>query len=99
MSAFSPKSTREKIPYGFNFSNLLRAGESLVTVSFGVAVSSGTDPNPEVMLEGAPVLDMSPIVRQLVVGGVPGNRYTLQCTVDTNRGSRIEEQAIFDVTE
>lgn len=94
----SAKTYQERILYGFNFSRLLRSGETLSSATFSMAVSTGTDPSPASMLEGAAVVDFSPIVRQMVVGGAPGTEYFFGVSVETSLGQRFEESVKLKVT-
>jgi hypothetical protein len=94
---FSPKTPNEKLLYGFNFQDLLASGESINAATFTMFVDDGTDPNPSAMLSGGPVLNMSPIVRHLVVGGVSGVTYALVCLVETTKGQHIETTALLKV--
>jgi hypothetical protein len=98
-SNFSPKTARERVRLGFNFAAVLGPSEALSTATFSLALSSGTtDPGMGTMLEGSPVFDLSPIVKQLVTGGLGGNTYALTVAVTTSHGQTFEETALFEVT-
>lgn len=69
---------------GFDFtSQLLPNGETILTASFNVTVWTGSDPSPNSMISGVPLVG-TPAVLQRFAGGVNGTVYKLECTVTTS---------------
>lgn len=70
------KDINETIPITVNFSDMLQFGESLTGASCAASLFSGTDPNPQNILDGAATFTAT-TVTQNITGGVAGNIYTL----------------------
>lgn len=77
----------EELPISLNMLNRCGDGEYPVTATVTCNVSSGTDLNPNDILDGsASVVDQQDI-RQHIAGGLPGVIYDLQFAAETNLGS------------
>jgi len=74
----SDKVPSEIIPVSFEYSNIVSAVDSVVSVS--ITVMTGTDPDVADMLYGAYTLTGTRVV-QLVRNGVAGTVYRLSCLV------------------
>jgi hypothetical protein len=97
LKAFSSKTTTEQIRLGFNFARLLAYGETISAATFSVALVDGVDANPSAMLSGSAIVDYSPIIRQLVIGGTAGNTYQLQASITTSLGQVFVTAAELEV--
>jgi hypothetical protein len=94
---FSSKLPGETEFLGFNFQpRLANGGGAIQSVTFAVAVLTGTDPAPNAMKIGAPLIQGF-IVKQLVGGGVSGVLYRITATVVTTTGQTLIESASLRV--
>lgn len=80
---FSYKLTTENELFTFDFSPILRSGETISTASCSVEVKDGEDPNPNAILSGSAQISGGLVV-QRVFGGVNGVTYRLVMTVTTS---------------
>lgn len=91
---FPSKPVGETVPYVFDFSDKLQFGESINGASVALVVSSGTDPNPSAMLDGAVVLGPT-TVTQNITGGVVGVVYGIACTATgTNSHNYVKQGSL-----
>lgn len=86
--SFSPKVSDEVEYFGFNFAERLGQGEMIVSAGF--TISSDADANAQSMLHGPSAVAGS-IVKQLIVGGIPGVTYSLTVTAKTSNGQVMVE--------
>jgi len=80
---FQSKVVGEEILFDMNFLSRLAVGETLQTVDRTIVVASGVDANPNAMLSGAATISGS-IVRQMIIGGLPGVIYLFTIAVRTS---------------
>jgi len=73
----------EEILFEVDFLSRLAVGETLQTVTRTVVVASGVDANPAAMLSGVATISGS-LVRQMIVGGLPGVLYLFTIAVRTS---------------
>lgn len=85
ITGFSPSDVGEAEFYGFDFSRLLGAGETITSVTWNCTVISGIDGNPSSHLSGSPLINGG-ITTQFVSGFLPGVTYRLQALVITSAG-------------
>lgn len=74
---FSPKSPTEVADYRFDFTNLLRKGETIISANFTAAPAGLTLGSPETT---------GTVVAVVVSGGVLGTTYEIDCTIVTSLG-------------
>lgn len=87
----SPKKAGETVfcpLQGFDFTSILGAGETIISVTIGVNVYTGADSNPSAMISGPATINGS-VVLQLFTGGQFGTIYGLRCAVTTSLGQGI----------
>lgn len=89
---FIDKDPADVVTLTFDFS---ADAAAVTSPAVTIAVVGGTDPDPSLMLVGAPVLDGA-IVLQRVQGGVNGALYSLQCLA-FNGGDRYSIEALLPV--
>ena len=80
----------------FDFTNQLGTGESLTSGSVGATVYSGVDATPSAIVSGSATV-ASPLLEQLVTGGVAGTLYSLVATTNTSAGQILQLQAFLAV--
>lgn len=85
---FTPANAGESEVYGFDFAKDLPEGDSISTVTFGIAVVSGTDPDPASHLTGQPSVSGTQTL-QRVQDLIAGVIYTLEATVVTTMGNTL----------
>jgi hypothetical protein len=86
---FPPKLAGTTQTYTFDFISNLAPGETITPQSVIVAVYSGTDPNPGMMLAGSASVTNITQVLQNLTGGVLGTIYEVACTVTTSLGQTL----------
>jgi hypothetical protein len=74
--------------YLFEFLSELQVGVSLVSAGVTCLLWSGTDASPSSMVSGSATIDGT-TVRQMIVGGVEGNIYTLVAAALTSDGQTV----------
>jgi len=80
---FSYKLTTENELFTFDFSPILRTGETISSAACTVEVKDGEDPNPSNILVGSAQINGALVV-QRISGGVNGVTYRLIMTVTTS---------------
>lgn len=73
----------------FDFTSLLAVGETILTQVVTATVYSGTDANPQNIIDGATSVNGA-VISQLITGGVLGVIYELLCKVTTIQGQTLE---------
>lgn len=91
-----PKKVSESITLGFDLVRVLEVDESIISASFSLTVLRGEDASPNDMRSGAAIIVGSK-VKQRVVGGRPGNYYTLEVAATTNAGNIYIERGTIEV--
>jgi hypothetical protein len=81
--AFSYKLTTENELFTFDYSAILKSGETINTATCTVQVKDGFDSNPNAIKVGSPAIN-TPKVVQRVSGGLSGVTYRLEMTVTTS---------------
>ena len=84
--AFSYKLTTDSELFGFDFSQVIGATETLSTATSSVIVMSGTDPTPSSILVGSPAITQAK-VNQRISGGISDVTYRIVVTVTTSLGN------------
>jgi hypothetical protein len=87
---FSPKDPDETIIIGINFEGtptnpLLVGGESIVSATWTILSESGVNTTGMAKIHGVD-LQLAPIVRQQITGGIAGRTYLHKCTILTSAG-------------
>lgn len=86
--SFDPKDPAAREFFSFEFRWQLASGETISSAVWTVTVLSGTDANPSAMLSGAAVIAGSR-VSHLIIGGVVGVKYCIECKATTSAGQEI----------
>lgn len=84
--------------YGFDYSQLLAAGETITDATFSITVLEGTDADADDMLSGSAVINGS-IVTILLTGGVENVHYNLHCAAETSAGQTMSLSEDFWVRD
>lgn len=80
---FSYKLTTENELFTFDFSPILKSGETISTAACTIEVKDGDDPNPNSIKVGSPAINGALVV-QRISGGINGVTYRLVMTVTTS---------------
>lgn len=98
-SIIGPLDTAEAKPAYFPFIREIAASTTLVSAEVEVSVISGTDPDPQGMLVGVPLIDNDQkLVQQKVKGeGRNGNTYNIRCIATDSLGNINTVAAILPV--
>ena len=84
MSAvFSYKITTENEQFTFDFSPIMSSSETISSATCTVEVKEGTDPTPNAIKVGSPVIS-GQTVAQRISGGLDGVIYRLEMTATTS---------------
>lgn len=86
LQSFSPKDPEESVVLGVNFVNLLAQAETIQSASWLVEQEDGTAVSSAAVLSGAIDISAAPVVRQKVIGGIPGLTYLHRAKVVTSAG-------------
>lgn len=98
-TTFTPKDPAEAIFYGIDFSALLEAAETVSSATVSIRATVMEDSNATALLSGNAVIEAN-IIKQKIVGGLPGNTYRLAVSVVTNLGQTfVEAQDIAIIAE
>lgn len=98
MKAFDPKLPAGQEIFAFDFVKALSTGETITSASWAVTVLSGTDAAASTMASG-PVTIAGSKVSQLIINGVSGVRYLIECIATTSLTQRIPAYASLYVTD
>lgn len=85
MSNFSPKTAREVQIFGFDFSSVLATGETISLTTVVQSTPKGKANSGTLYLSGTPNINGTSIT-QKVGGGISGDVYILECTINTSLG-------------
>jgi len=85
ITVFAPKHVDTTIFLTFDFLSALESGETISGFDVECEVTSGTDPSPSSMLNGAATVS-GVQVRQSVQDGEVGVIYLFRCTITTSTG-------------
>jgi hypothetical protein len=96
MLRFSEKPVEDTDLFGFSYAEPLADEEQVLGATFSIEVVDGRDPHPEAMLVG-PARVTSPIVTQLLQGGLAGVTYQLECVAYTSAGRSLTGRGQFGV--
>jgi hypothetical protein len=83
--------------YGFDFTRLLEAGETITSAAFAATVVAGTDPTPGAIVVGSADV-AGPVCRQRLAGGLAGVLYRVTTTVSTSAGNTLQGIALLQVS-
>jgi len=86
---YDPKTPQEEDSFGFDYTDLLSAGETIVSAAITIDVIDGVDPTPSAMISGTPTI-AGPIVSIKLVGGVEGVLYCIHCLATCSTGLKKE---------
>jgi len=92
---FSAKTPLEAIDLGMGFYPLIK-GSTIASAVVEIAVESGTDPAPQALAAGEPVIKGGTIF-QRVAGGQPNTVYRLSFQATTGAGEVFEEVVYLPV--
>lgn len=98
LTIFPSKFNTTQLFLEFNYLSLLAPSETITGASITASVLVGTDPNPQAVVAGSPTIT-GPIVAQLIIGGLVGVIYLLNCVISTNQGNSILLQGHLAVTD
>lgn len=98
MLTFDPKTPLETVTLGINFKRLLASGETIYQCSSKIIDSTGQDVSSD-MLVGSPDITSQPLVRNTVKGGMDGETYILEITVQTSNSQTFIGQAKLPVSD
>ena len=90
---FSPAETVESIPYGLDFVDQLKVGETLTAATWTLEVREGVDPSPNSHLVGSPGLETpegtssQTATNQRIAGLLPDVLYTVRVVATTSLGN------------
>lgn len=84
MTDFTQKRSAEVEVFTLDFINVL-AGELILTATWAMTVYSGSDPSPNLMLQGGCTF-VGGRVSQILRNGIAGVYYSPLCTVTTSGG-------------
>lgn len=85
MSNFSPKTAREVQIFGFDFSSVLATGETISSTTVVQSTPKGKANSGTLFLSGTANIDGTSVT-QKVGGGISGDVYILECTINTSLG-------------
>lgn len=86
--SFDPKVPAAREFFSFDFRWQLAVAETISSAVWTVTVLSGTDAAPSAMKSGNPVIAGSK-VSHLIIGGIAGVKYCMECKAATNAGQEI----------
>lgn len=86
---FDPKTVQEEDSFGFDFTDLLAAGETISTAVVTIDVIHGTDPDPSAMIAGSPSVSGN-VVSVKLIGGIADVIYCVHCLATTSNGLKKE---------
>jgi len=86
--SFSPKTPTDREYFAFNYGRILPAGVTIVSAECFITVLDGTDPAAVAMLSGLAII-VGLKVFQLVIDGLTGVKYCLECRAVTSDGQTI----------
>lgn len=81
----APAEARRQV---FDFISQLQPSETISSATVASTVWTGTDASPSSMISGAAAISGTKVT-QLIVGGVAGNVYRLNCTAVTSLGQTL----------
>lgn len=84
--SFSYQILGENELFTFDYSLVLQSGESITSATSNVIVMNGTDPSPNAILSGTPVVSGAQ-VSQRITGGISEVTYRLEVTAVTSTGN------------
>jgi hypothetical protein len=96
--AFSEKRIDEDIKISFDFVNQLSSGETLSVAVVRATVFQGTDASPSAIVYGTSSITGT-IATQMIVDGVEGVTYLLECEVLTSGGQTIHGVGLLKITD
>lgn len=86
----------ETVDIDFDMLSRLEVGQTIATAAVNISVFSGTDPNPTSMLSGVATISGT-MIRQRVMGGLPGVIYMVWASARTNNGEILINEATLAV--
>ena len=95
---FDPKRTNERLIHGFDFKQVMASNETIVSGSWAVFAVRPTTASTSGMVVGSAVFSGTRCT-QMIGGGDNGALYSVVCTVDTDLGQQISENALLLVTD
>lgn len=88
LTTLPKKLPTEKVFVDCDFTNIVKAGVTIVSAVCTVALVSGTDASPASMISGSTTLDGTALIAsQLYQSGLPDCVYLLICTATMSNGS------------
>ena len=97
IDSFSPKRVDEDWVIGFNFVGRLASGETISTATCTATVFAGTDASPSSIISGSTTTTGTKVT-QLIVDGVDGVTYQVQCAITTSSSQKRHIVGLLDVT-
>lgn len=87
-SVIGPLDTAERKAAYFNFKREIAATTNLISATVEVDLVSGTDPDPQGMVVGTPLIDNTQklVAQDLIGAGRNGNTYNVRCIGTDNLG-------------
>ena len=97
VDSFDPKRVDEDWVIGFNFVQRLASGETISTATYTATVFQGVDVSPNDIISGSATITGTRAI-QLVINGVDGVTYQIQCEITTSQGQRRDGVGLLTVT-
>ena len=97
VDSFDPKRVDEDWVVTFKFGRRLASGEAISTATCTATVVSGTDATPSNIISGSTTITGA-LVTQLIVDGVDGVTYQIQCNANTSKSQKLHGVGLLDVT-
>ena len=98
VASFDDKRIDEDRKLSFDFVNELASGETISTADFTVTTFQGTDASPSSLKSGVASISGS-VCTQLIVDGVEGVIYLLECEAGTDGSQKIHGVGLLKVTD
>ncbi len=98
VKAFTAKRVDEDKLLSFDYKDVLATGETISTQTFTATVVKGTDATPSAIISGSATSSGSKAT-QLVVNGVDGVKYLIQCEITTSQSQKLHGLGYLTVTD
>lgn len=82
----------------FDFISQLKPAETITSASVACTVWTGIDSSPQSMVSGSASISGTEVT-QLIIGGIAGNIYRLNCTAITSLGQHLVLTGYLPVVE
>ena len=97
VDSFDPKRVDEDWVVTFDFVQRLGPNETISTATYTATTFSGTDASPGDIISGSATVTGSKVT-QLIINGLDGVTYQLQCEITTSNSQRLDGIGLLSVT-